>query len=344
MTSIQLYESATGIVQASGAVTLTLNGPRFNRTWQGTVTVLGAPSGSEFTVNLGAQNFGVLYAPGPAGPFQLLTGQNLQLTATLATTLAGSQITMILSGVNDPADRATPYVGPSIPGTLTSGSSISVASSPSSPVNVAASSAAPLNVTTPVIASAITSTIQLGFTPAAGTNFPATGGDITLPVSGVVGPITFSLANTSATQANYAINSEPSGTLIEDDALAAGTSKTYTVTMPVSTDTEISIVPSGTSLVQFALTLPYPSTTTEYTRQLPTSVSTVTAEIAIVKQSTGSATITSRAGTSLGTINLDQAPGIYTLDLAVSQEVLAGAQASGPGHSTNWHFVGLRGA
>ena len=125
MTSIQLYETAVATVQSSGAVTLTLNGPRFNRTWQGTVTILGAPSGSEFTVNVGAQNFGVLYAPGPAGPFQLLTGQNLQLTATLAATLAGSQITMILSGVNDPADRATPYVGPSIPASLTVTSSAS---------------------------------------------------------------------------------------------------------------------------------------------------------------------------------------------------------------------------
>lgn len=125
MTSIQLYESATGIVQADGSVTMVLNGPRLNRVWQGTVTVLGSPSGSQFTVNLGAQNFGVLYAPGPAGPFQLLTGQNLQLTATLAATLAGSQITMILSGVNDPADRATPYVGPSIPASLTVTSSAS---------------------------------------------------------------------------------------------------------------------------------------------------------------------------------------------------------------------------
>jgi hypothetical protein len=125
MTSIQLYESATGIVQADGSVTMVLNGPRLNRVWQGTVTVLGSPSGSQFTVNLGAQNFGVLYAPGPAGPFQMMAGQNLELTATLATTLAGEQITMILSGVNDSVDSPTPYTGPSIPASLTVTSSAS---------------------------------------------------------------------------------------------------------------------------------------------------------------------------------------------------------------------------
>jgi hypothetical protein len=125
VTSVSLYASQQGTIQANGSLTIDLLGPRFNRTWQGTITVLGAPSGTQFTINVGAQNFGLMYAPGPAGPFQLLTGQTLQLTATLPTTEAGALVTAILSGVDDPADRATPYTGPSIPASVTVTSSAS---------------------------------------------------------------------------------------------------------------------------------------------------------------------------------------------------------------------------
>lgn len=109
--SVQLYETAVGTVNASGGVSLSFNGPKLGRTWQGTVSILGAPVSQAFTLSVGAQAFGTTYAPGPAGPFQMLRGQSLSLAATSGLT-PGTVITAILSGVDDPSEKATPYTGP----------------------------------------------------------------------------------------------------------------------------------------------------------------------------------------------------------------------------------------
>jgi len=109
--SVQLYETATGLVNSSGGVILTFNGPRLNRTWQGTVSILGAPVSQVFTLSVGAQAFGMVYAPGPCGPYQMLLGQPLSLVATSGLPV-GTTVTAILSGVDDPSERATPYTGP----------------------------------------------------------------------------------------------------------------------------------------------------------------------------------------------------------------------------------------
>lgn len=109
--SVQLYETATGVVNAAGGVSLTFNGPKLGRTWQGTVSILGAPVAQAFTLSVGAQAFGIVYAPGPCGPYQMLHGQAISLVATSGLTV-GSTITLILSGVDDPSEKATPYTGP----------------------------------------------------------------------------------------------------------------------------------------------------------------------------------------------------------------------------------------
>lgn len=112
MTSVQLYETASSIATLLGNVTLQFHGPGFGRTWQGTVSVLASPQGTEWTVSIGAQAFGVLNAPGPAGPYQLLTGQTITLTAAGLT--AGVQYSAILSGGDYAKDEAPPYGGPTI--------------------------------------------------------------------------------------------------------------------------------------------------------------------------------------------------------------------------------------
>lgn len=112
MTSIQLYQTAQATADSGGNASFKFPGPGLTRTWQGTVTILGATQGTPWTISIGAQAFGILYAPGPSGPYQLLHGQIL--TATTAGLTAGAQFTAILSGVDDPSQEATPYTGPTI--------------------------------------------------------------------------------------------------------------------------------------------------------------------------------------------------------------------------------------
>lgn len=110
--SVQLYKTASATVAVDGSANISFNGPGFGRTWQGTVTILGSPQGTQWTISVGAQGFGESYAPGPAGPYQLLTGQTLTAAATGLT--PGLQCTAILSGIDDPKENATPYTGPTI--------------------------------------------------------------------------------------------------------------------------------------------------------------------------------------------------------------------------------------
>jgi len=117
--SVQLYQTLGATADSTGNCTMKINGPGFGRTWQGTVTILGSPQGTEWTISIGAQSFGQIYAPGPAGPYQLLTGQTLQLSASgLA---VGTKCTAIFSGVDDPKEAATPYTGPTITTSVTLG-------------------------------------------------------------------------------------------------------------------------------------------------------------------------------------------------------------------------------
>ena len=111
--SVQLYQIAQGVADANGNLTMTIRGPFLSRTWQGTISIIGAPQGSEFDVTVGAQLTGTMNAPGPAGPFQLLTGQNLVVTGVGLT--VGLTCTLVLTGVDDPKENPTPYTGPSIP-------------------------------------------------------------------------------------------------------------------------------------------------------------------------------------------------------------------------------------
>jgi len=112
VTSVQLYQTAFPVVAADGTVTLVIDGPRFNRTWQGTLSILGVPGGTPFAITVGAQAYGTLYAPGPGGPFQLLTGQRLVAQASGLT--AGIIVEGILAGIDQPKEAATPWLGPTL--------------------------------------------------------------------------------------------------------------------------------------------------------------------------------------------------------------------------------------
>lgn len=120
MTSfVQLYATQIANADASGNVTITINGPRLNRTWLGSLTLLGAPQGTGFTVSVGAQKYGTLYSPGPGGLFELMTGQNLVATASGLT--VGTQVTALLAGADYPKDQAPPYFGPVLVTAVSSG-------------------------------------------------------------------------------------------------------------------------------------------------------------------------------------------------------------------------------
>jgi hypothetical protein len=112
VTSVQLYQTAQATADASGNASLKFPGPGLTRTWQGTVTILGSTQGTPWSISIGAQAFGLLYSPGPSGPYQLLSGQIL--TATTTGLMPGDQFTAILSGIDDPREEATPYTGPTI--------------------------------------------------------------------------------------------------------------------------------------------------------------------------------------------------------------------------------------
>ncbi len=117
--SVQLAQTGTGTADSNGDVTISFPIPMVNRTWQGTVSIVNAPAATQFNVKIGNQLYAILYAPGPAGPFQILSGQKLELTATGLT--ARTQYIAVLSGVDDPADNATPYTGPTAVTSITLG-------------------------------------------------------------------------------------------------------------------------------------------------------------------------------------------------------------------------------
>lgn len=119
MTTVQLYETASSVANPLGNVILQFPGPGFGRTWQGTVSVLGSPQGTEWNVSIGAQAFGTINAPGPGGPYQLFAGQSITLSAAGLT--AGSQYSAILSGGDYSKDDAPPYGGPTIVNSVVAG-------------------------------------------------------------------------------------------------------------------------------------------------------------------------------------------------------------------------------
>ncbi len=114
-----LYESTQAAVPAGGAVTLTIEGPRIDHVWMGTLTINGATAGASFSVTVGSQQFGSVLAPGPGGPFQLFRGIKLVATATGLT--PGALITAVLAGTDFKKDAAPPYIGPTSVTSVNSG-------------------------------------------------------------------------------------------------------------------------------------------------------------------------------------------------------------------------------
>lgn len=112
MTSVQLNQTAQATANAAGTATITFPSVRLNRTWQGSVSVSGSPPGTAWNVLVGGQSVGTLFAPGPFGPVQLLSGQALSLAAA-NTLVSGNTYVATLSGVDDPSDIPSSYNGPS---------------------------------------------------------------------------------------------------------------------------------------------------------------------------------------------------------------------------------------
>ncbi len=118
--SVLLNQTAQGEGNATGGAEISFSAPRMTRVWQGTVSVTNAPAGTAFTVSVGGQPAGVLYAPGPFGPIQIQSGLALQLAASTGLT-QGTFYQAILLGVDDPIENPTPYTGPTAVTSITLG-------------------------------------------------------------------------------------------------------------------------------------------------------------------------------------------------------------------------------
>lgn len=108
---VQLNQSAQATADTTNSATITFPAARLGRTLQGSVSVSGSPPGTAWSVAVGGQVLGILFAPGPYGPVQILSGQALTLTAT-NTLVHNQNYVATLSGVDDPAENPTPYNGP----------------------------------------------------------------------------------------------------------------------------------------------------------------------------------------------------------------------------------------
>jgi hypothetical protein len=104
-----LSQSVTGTADAAGSLTLKFPTPRVARIWQGTVSVTSV-SGIVWNVTIGGAFAGRLYAPGPAGPFQIQSGLQLAVSATGLS--PGLPYTAVLLGTDDSVNNATPFTGP----------------------------------------------------------------------------------------------------------------------------------------------------------------------------------------------------------------------------------------
>ena len=111
MVFVPLNQRASGNPSA-GAVTISFPSPPIGRIWQGSLTIPGAASTDVWKVTLAYQLVAVVTGSGPFGPLQIQAGQVLSLAGTVSLT---TPYTAILSGIDDPADDASPYTGPAVP-------------------------------------------------------------------------------------------------------------------------------------------------------------------------------------------------------------------------------------
>lgn len=105
-----LYQTTSAVADVNGNVDIYFAGPGSGRVWQGTISIILGPAGTDFVLTIGGQKFGVINSPGPGGPFQFLPNQSVNISASLVT--PGTTFSAIISGVDDPQESATPYTGP----------------------------------------------------------------------------------------------------------------------------------------------------------------------------------------------------------------------------------------
>lgn len=106
--SVSLNQRVSG-TPVNNVVTLSFPAPPLNRTWQGSVTIPRALATDLWNVTIGGQLQAVVQGSGPFGPIQVVSRQVLQLVGTVTLT---TPYVAILSGIDDPADNATPFTGP----------------------------------------------------------------------------------------------------------------------------------------------------------------------------------------------------------------------------------------
>jgi hypothetical protein len=81
-----------------------------DRVWTATLSIPLAPSTALWEIAIGDQIFNNIVGPGPFGPFQLRTGDQMVVMGTGAGT---DQLSANLLGANDASSDAPPYSGPS---------------------------------------------------------------------------------------------------------------------------------------------------------------------------------------------------------------------------------------
>ncbi len=118
--SLRLYQVASGTADANGNVSLVFNGPGSGRVWQGGISIVSGTVGTLFTLTIGGQPWGAINSPGPGGPYQVWSGQDIELSATKVK--PGQSFVAVMSGVDDPENGVTPYTGPIAVSSVSTGS------------------------------------------------------------------------------------------------------------------------------------------------------------------------------------------------------------------------------
>lgn len=116
---VSLYQTSQSVVDSNGNCSITFSLPRLDRVWLGTLAITGSTAGTSWQVYVGSQSMGILLAPGPGGPFQVLGG--LALTAQATGLTPGDNILAALIGTDFSKEYAPPYTGPTSVTSVNSG-------------------------------------------------------------------------------------------------------------------------------------------------------------------------------------------------------------------------------
>lgn len=310
MTSVPLMSSKSATT-VFGDLTITFPLVPVGRTWQGSVSVPTAPPGAQISVAVGGITLGLMYAPGPFGPLQLLSGQSLSLTATGLP--PGATYTAILSGIDEPSGSASPYFGP-VPLPLTSFKSPEFTYTPS-----------------PVL-------LALSFSPATGQLFGDTvSGTVSVPDNASVQLV---LANTAAAASQFEVAGNSTGTIYVQGSLGAGAQGVYRVEVE-SPDTELVVTSPGATANTLTWAAPFPSIIGEQVIVTEPSLDTVNFVYDITVSQSLTGYLVFPGGRQVETVDLSQSPTWYYGSAAMYNIGIPGLIMFGPNLGTMWHFLSV---